>query len=139
MQSSNVIHVTIRLSKNSIHPTNNQPVNPEDILFPVRFLKSLIIHIFSLCKQMSTILAARYHPGKSQATVMRGGRVARRAKESRKNIREETDPRNVFATVLDKSVKQIVSQNSGESVNNPTRVDNATKIDQCSRSSIQVR
>jgi hypothetical protein len=88
---------------------------------------------------MSTILAARYHQGKFQPTVTRGERMARRTKESRKNIRGKTDPRDVFATVQNKSVKQILSQNSGESVNNQTPVDNATKIYQCSRSSIQVR
>jgi len=51
MQSRFVIHVTTRSPKNKIHPTENQSANPQDILSPVIiFLKSLIIHIFSLNK-----------------------------------------------------------------------------------------
>ncbi|CAF5091615.1 unnamed protein product, partial [Rotaria sp. Silwood1] len=78
---------------------------------------------------MSTILAARYHQGKSQAAVMRGG-------EQEEYMRGDL-PQNVLATARDKSAKQIVNQNFGKSVNNQTPADNATKIDQYSQSSIQ--
>jgi hypothetical protein len=82
---------------------------------------------------MSTILAARYHQGKPPAAVM--GMAGKR-----EYMRSDTpSPGDVLATAHDKSAKQIVSQSFGKSVNNRTRADNATKINQHSQSSMQVR
>ena len=86
---------------------------------------------------MSTILAARYHQGKSQATVME--RKKKRRKQRKYMSDELTLHQNVLETVQDKSVKQIVSQNFDKSINNRTYADNATKMTPYSELSIQVR
>jgi len=68
---------------------------------------------------MSTILTARYHTGR---------RV--------KGIRPR---REYFHKTLDKPTKPVTSHHSGDSVNNQTRVDNATKRNQYHQAAAQVR
>ena len=50
MRSPVVIHSTSRSFRNNMHLKNDQSVNPQANLFPVRVLQSWIIHIFSLFK-----------------------------------------------------------------------------------------
>ena len=86
---------------------------------------------------MSTVLAARYHQGESQTTVMEENEKERR---QRKYMSDELNlQQDIFATVQGKPAKQIVNQNFGKLVNNRTRVYNATKINQYPQASTQVR
>lgn len=57
-QSCNPIHVTIRSLTNSIH-SSTKSVNPKDTLSSVSFLKSQFIYIFTLSKQVPTIVDIR--------------------------------------------------------------------------------
>ncbi|CAF4317055.1 unnamed protein product, partial [Rotaria sordida] len=69
---------------------------------------------------MSTFSAAHYHRDKSQVAVIG------RKKEYVRN-----------ASSQNKSAIQIVNQNVGKAVSNQIPTDNAVKIDQHSRSSMQ--
>ncbi len=86
---------------------------------------------------MSTILAARYHQSKPQATVME--RKGKRRGQRKYMSDESTPHQNVLETAQDKSVKQIVRQNFGKSINSRTCRDNAVKMTPFSQPAIQVR
>jgi hypothetical protein len=84
---------------------------------------------------MSSISTARYHQDKSQPAKTRetGGMGGEKLPHSPLRIL------GAFATALDKSTKPIVSQSSGESLNNRTRSANATNINRHHQSLAQVR
>jgi hypothetical protein len=93
---------------------------------------NLGLFIFSFSKQKSTVLTGGFQRDISRSTATQGGGA----------MGGEASPDRIvsaFATAENKSVKPIVSQHFGESLNNRTSAVNDTQINRHHRSSAQVR